>query len=119
MNAETHRLGSDGWRGMRLSVCICAYLWLIPSVGIGAGGHVSGQEATFKAGVRTVAVWATVKDALGNFVPDLPRESFEIFDDGKPQTVTLFAKELQPITVVILLDRSGSMRQNFELEIGR
>ncbi|PYR60180.1 MAG: hypothetical protein DMF85_05845 [Acidobacteria bacterium] len=102
-----------GWlRGNRtsLSVFICAHLWLITSVFISG----SGQEPTFKAGVRTVAVWATVKDAIGNFVPDLPREAYEILDNGVAQPIALFAKDIQPITVVILLDRSGSMRQNFE-----
>ena len=43
------------------------------------------------------------------------REAFQIDDNGKPQPLTLFANEIQPITVVMLLDRSGSMRANFEL----
>ena len=43
------------------------------------------------------------------------RSAFQIDDNGKRQTLTLFAHEIQPITVVILLDRSGSMRANFEL----
>ena len=38
-----------------------------------------------------------------------------MFDKGKRQDLTLFANEIQPITVVMLLDRSGSMRANFRL----
>jgi Ca-activated chloride channel homolog len=75
----------------------------------------SDQQATFKAGARTVAVYATVTSPEGRLVPDLPRESFAIFDNGKPQPLTLFANDVQPITVVLLLDRSVSMIRNFEL----
>ena len=35
--------------------------------------------------------------------------------NGKRQELTLFANDLQPITVVIMLDRSSSMRGNFSL----
>ena len=55
-------------------------------------------------------------NAQGRLVPDLPRDDFAIDDNGKRQTLTLFANDIQPITVVMLLDRSGSMKPNFELE---
>src|SRR5436190_10611881 len=73
------------------------------------------QPATFSAGNRTVAVFATVTDATGRLVPDLGRDQFQIDDNGKRQDISVFANEIQPITVVMLLDRSGSMRANFGL----
>jgi Ca-activated chloride channel homolog len=73
------------------------------------------QAPTFKAGARTVAVYATVTSPEGRLVPDLPREAFAIYDNGKPQPLTLFANDVQPITVVLMLDRSVSMVRNFEL----
>ncbi len=80
------------------------------------GGTLAAlQEPTFKAGNRTVAVYATVTNAEGRLVPDLARDPFTILDNGKRQELTLFARDIQPITVVILLDRSGSMRANFTL----
>jgi VWFA-related protein len=75
----------------------------------------SGQEPTFKGAIRTVAVYATVTNAEGRLVPDLGRDLFSVFDNGKRQELTLFANDVQPITVVLLLDRSGSMRRNFGL----
>jgi len=75
----------------------------------------SGQEPTFKGAIRTVAVYATVTSAEGRLVPDLGRDLFSVFDNGKRQGLTLFANDVQPITVVLLLDRSGSMRRNFGL----
>jgi VWFA-related protein len=56
-----------------------------------------------------------VTDATGRLVPDLTRDSFEVYDNGKPQTIVTFASDLQPITIVVLLDRSLSMLRNFEL----
>jgi len=73
------------------------------------------QPPTFSSANRTVAVYATVTDAGGRLVPDLGRDGFTIDDNNKRQELTLFANDVQPITVVMLLDRSGSMRANFEL----
>ena len=70
--------------------------------------------ATFKSGTRTVPLYATVVDSTGRLVPDLQRDEFEILDNGIVQPVTLFANEIQKITVVIMLDTSGSM--TFQIE---
>jgi Ca-activated chloride channel family protein len=73
------------------------------------------QEPTYRAGNRTVAVYATVTGPDGRLVPNLTKDAFAIDDNGKPQEITLFANTIQPITAVVLLDRSGSMRANFRL----
>jgi VWFA-related protein len=72
-------------------------------------------QQPIRSGARTVAVYATVTDGQGRLVPDLTREDFEIYDSGKLQETTVFSADIQPITVVMMLDRSGSMRQNFGL----
>jgi len=74
------------------------------------------QSPRFESAARTVAVYATVTNAQGRLVPDLTENDFAVDDDGKRQTLTLFANDIQPITVVMLLDRSGSMKPNFDLE---
>ena len=83
------------------------------------GAAVAAQQTpppSFTAATRTVAVYATVTNAQGRLVPDLTRDDFSIDDDGKRQTLTVFSNDVQPITVVMLLDRSGSMKPNFDLE---
>lgn len=80
-----------------------------------AAGTVAAQQPTFKSGARGVAVYATVTDRDGRLVPDLTREDFEIKDGGKLQPITVFSNDIQPIRVVMMLDRSGSMRGNFRL----
>ena len=71
------------------------------------------QEPVFRAATRTVPVYVTVTDAEGRLVPDLGRDDFEILDNGKPQAISIFASDIQPIMVVMMLDRSGSMVDNF------
>jgi Ca-activated chloride channel family protein len=73
------------------------------------------QQPPFRSGARTVAVYATVTEKDGRLVPDLERDLFEIRDNGKPQPITVFSNEVQPISVVMMLDRSGSMRGNVGL----
>lgn len=82
---------------------------------LGLTAQAGRQEPTFTAATRTVAVYTTVTDAAGRLVPDLDRDVFQVDDNGKRQLLTFFANDLQPITIVILLDRSGSMRSNFTL----
>jgi Ca-activated chloride channel family protein len=83
---------------------------------VAASLAAAGQERRpFRSGARTVAVYATVSDEAGRLVPDLTHEDFEIYDNGKEQPITLFASEVQPISVVMLLDRSGSVMTNFRL----
>lgn len=73
------------------------------------------QEPVFKSGVKTVPVFVTVTDADGRLVPDLARDDFAILDNGRPQPIAVFSRETQPISVVLMLDRSGSMVGNFQL----
>jgi Ca-activated chloride channel family protein len=72
------------------------------------------QQPVFKTATQSVPLFATVTDATGRLVPDLMKEDFEIFDNNKAQTVTLFTNEIQPIKVVVMLDESGSMVNNIE-----
>ncbi len=71
----------------------------------------------FTTTTRTVAVYATVTDSIGRMIPDLTREDFAVEDNGKRQELTLFSNDPQPITAVMLLDRSGSMVPNYDLEV--
>jgi len=74
------------------------------------------QPPAFSTATRTVAVYATVTDGRGRLVTDLTRDDFAIDDNGKRQALTLFSNDIQPITLVMLLDRSSSMKPNFDLE---
>ena len=82
-----------------------------------AVAHAQQQPPTFGTTTRTVAIYATVTDSQGRLAPDLARESFEVDDNGVKQELTVFSNDLQPITGIMLLDRSGSMKPNLELQV--
>jgi Ca-activated chloride channel family protein len=84
-------------------------------IAAGSGpAHVQNQNPTFRGGVRTVAVYATVQDKGGRLVPDLTRDDFEILDNGRPVELTVFSNEQLPITVAVMLDMSNSMFEEFQ-----
>ncbi len=82
---------------------------------LGSAIALTQQQPPFRSGARTVAVYATVAQKDGRLVTDLAREAFEIRDDGKPQPITVFSTDVQPVSVVMMLDHSGSMRGNVGL----
>src|ERR1044071_8845106 len=73
------------------------------------------QPPGFRARVETVPVYATVLDRYGEIVRNLDRSEFEIYDEGRRQELTIFEAGLQPITAVVMMDRSASMTLNLQL----
>jgi len=68
-----------------------------------------------KVTTQTVPLYVTVTDAEKRLVPDLTKEDFEVYDNGKLQTLTNFDNQPTPITVVVMLDTSGSMTLALDL----
>src|SRR6266496_4754885 len=73
------------------------------------------QGPIFKAGTQVVSLFVTVADAQKRLVPDLTKDDFEVFDNEKPQGITYFDNSIHPITVVVMLDTSGSMTLTIDL----
>jgi len=87
----------------------------VPVVVAAASLTVVAQQPTFKAGTQLVPVFVTVLDAEKRLVPNLVKEDFEILDNTKPTPIVLFDAEVQPVTVVVMLDTSGSMTGSLDL----
>lgn len=64
----------------------------------------SDQSPSIQVSVNRVNVGVTVTDPQGNFVPDLRRENFHIFDDGIEQPITDFANVVEPAEVFLLVE---------------
>jgi Ca-activated chloride channel family protein len=78
-------------------------------LGGAAAAVVAAQQPTFRSGTQVVSLFATVLDAQNRLVPDLTQEDFEVLDNEKLQPLIVFKNDPQPITVVVMLDTSGSM----------
>ena len=64
----------------------------------------------FRADTRLVVLHTTVQDKRNRLVTDLPEESFRVYEDDVLQNLTLFRREDVPVSLGILVDNSGSMR---------
>jgi VWFA-related protein len=60
--------------------------------------------------VQEVVLHATVVDQRSRLVTNLNKNDFTIYEDGQPQTITRFSREDIPVSIGILIDNSGSMR---------
>ncbi len=69
--------------------------------------------ATFRTGVSDVRV--DVQAVAGSTpIEDLKRNDFAVFDSGMVQPLTYFGHEAEPVSLVMLLDVSGSMQRTLE-----
>ena len=76
-----------------------------------SGAALQQPPPKFKAGVSVVPVTVVVRDANKRLVRDLTRDDFQVFEDGVARPIVDFRSTDQaPISIALLLDTSGSMR---------
>ncbi len=71
-----------------------------------------GDRFSFIVRVPSVTLDIVVEDRLGRFVTGLEAPDFEILEDGVPQEISYFTAELTPVTSLLLLDSSASVRSS-------
>lgn len=94
----------------------CVAVAQVSSTQVAAPGRSPQQgsepgEFQISVDVALVVLGATIRDHEGHAVPQLKREDFEVFEDGRPQPIRLFRHEDSPVTVGLVIDHSGSMKQ--------
>lgn len=72
--------------------------------------HESGGGYLLRKNVDEVRLHATVMDDRHHLVTNLARNDFEILENGRPQQITFFARQDIPVSIGIVIDNSGSMR---------
>ncbi len=87
-------------------------------IACGAGKETPQDPATtFKTGVTQVRVDILVTNEKGS-IPNLKREDFVIEEDGQPVSINSFGRDAESLSILLLLDVSGSMK-DFIAQIGR
>jgi VWFA-related protein len=104
---------------LRLGILVGGTLLALAASGVGA------QQPVFRSGLDLVTVRATALDRRGGFITDLTADDFEVYEDGKKQTIRYFAPcdaqehdESLPspeLHLGVLLDISGSMEEDLKL----
>lgn len=92
--------------------------WVIEAAAVAADGETARDTIVtrkltidYHETVDRVVLTASVTDGDDRFISGLSKEDFSIFEDDKPQTISEFGIESRPITMAILVDTSGSMRE--------
>src|SRR6266568_4844756 len=76
------------------------------------------NDSTIKVDVKLVNVFVTVTDENGAPIANLSKDNFQLFEDGKPQKISVFDKESElPLSIVLDIDTSLSTRKDLPLEL--
>ncbi len=67
-------------------------------------------DFSFSTNTRLVVLPVTVLDKNGHLVTDLSQGQFQVFDNNAPQALKVFKREDVPVSMGIIIDSSGSMR---------
>ncbi len=96
---------------------IPSLVWLALSATVFAQTTAQTADEPIHVDVDVVNVLCTVSDKRGALVTDLRKEDFEIRENGRKQQIRYFARDTDlPLTVALLMDVSGSVREALAAE---
>jgi len=70
-----------------------------------------GDDVVFHSDTRRVVLPVSVSDKSGKLVTDLTEKSFKVYENGVEQPIKLFKREDVPVSLGIIVDNSGSMKE--------
>jgi len=75
------------------------------------GAEAAGDDiAIFRAGTQLVDLAVSVLDKNGKPISGIPQSAFKVYENNVEQPVKVFRSEDQPVSIGIVIDNSGSMR---------
>jgi Ca-activated chloride channel family protein len=101
---------------------VAIFMLALPAMMLGRAGRIQNPQqsqtdrsdkqpaSTLKIDVDLVLVNATVSDSLNRYVSGLEKEHFQIWEDKLEQKIEYFSAEDVPISVGLIFDVSGSMK---------
>jgi Ca-activated chloride channel family protein len=101
---------------MRLLSSLLAILLLLcgvasPQAAKPPANPSAGDDVTFRADTRLVVLPISVADKNGKLVTDLKQNAFKVFENGVEQPIKIFKREDVPVSLGIIIDNSGSMKE--------
>ena len=80
----------------------------------GSTAEKADHGAVFRTDTRLVVLPVTVVDKTGHLVTNLPRTAFQVFENNVQQEIKVFKREDVPVSMGLIVDNSGSMRDKRE-----
>jgi VWFA-related protein len=96
----------NSWPAPALIIALAAFGQEKPAIPSGA----EDSGVVFRADTRLVVCHTTVVDKNNHLVTDLPESAFSVFENGVPQAIKVFKREDVPVSLGLVIDNSGSMR---------
>jgi VWFA-related protein len=87
---------------------------LIACLGVTFVSQDDKQPFGIKVDVQLVELPVTVRDKDGKMIAGLKKENFQVLEDKAPQDISLFLHEDIPLSMGLVIDNSGSMRNKRE-----
>ena len=76
-----------------------------------AAAQPPGDDLIFHSDTRLVVLPISVADKNGKLVTDLQQKAFKVYENGAEQPIKIFKREDVPISLGIIIDNSGSMKE--------
>src|SRR5205823_10500480 len=92
---------------MRLLVGVFAAAALLAQQAV---APVEDKPTVFRLNTRIVVCHTTVIDKTGHLVTTLPSSAFSVFENKVRQDIRSFKREDVPVSMGVVIDNSGSMR---------
>jgi Ca-activated chloride channel homolog len=109
--AQFSRLRGLGWTSSLPAYLLAAFSLLGQQISRGDGKpNPENGGAVFHADTRVVDLHATVVDKNGHLLTNLPIDAFSVTENGVPQQIHSFKLEDIPVSLGLVIDNSGSMR---------
>lgn len=99
--------------GLALAACLVLVSTRAIPAAVPAATPQRNQGAQFRTSSDIVEVYATATSKNGAGVHDLRGDEFELFEDGKRRDISVFSAMVQPLSVALVLDHSGSTDSEF------
>lgn len=87
----------------------------VPTKPASTGGEEVDEGDVVRVDTQLVSVPAVVTDSAGRPLSNLRQENFQLYEDGKLQTISNFGTAQTPFEIALLLDTSGSTREDVVL----
>jgi Ca-activated chloride channel family protein len=105
--------GSRGFFG----ICGCAGLGAM--LALAPFTRAAQETTTFHVEVKLVNIFVNVTDQNGSIVGGLTRDDFAVFEDGRPQEISIFERQSErPLNIALAIDTSGSVHKDMSEESG-
>jgi len=98
------------YRAAAIAVAALCFPAFSQSNAKGDAKAAADSGATFSTETRLVPLSVTVQDKSGHLVTNLAQSAFQVYENGAIQPLKVFKREDVPVSLGLIIDNSGSMR---------